>query len=165
MAKKLPSTKSKRAARSAASAKKASPKARKAKPHGASSSAKSGKAGSKNKQVTIDRRRQADRRSEDSASRPAVKLERRKKVQRRRQIDPTTCERDYSVQEVEFMNAMDQYKRKSGRMFPTCSEVLEVIRGLGYVQRSPSELAAQRGAVEQPSEPAEETSSEEPAQL
>ena len=55
-------------------------------------------------------------------------------MQRRRQIDPTTCERDYSIEEVEFMNAMDDYKRKSGRMFPTCSEVLEVIRDLGYVQ-------------------------------
>ena len=30
------------------------------------------------------------------------------------------------------MNALDQYKRTSGRMFPTCSEVLEVLRGLGY---------------------------------
>lgn len=57
---------------------------------------------------------------------------RRAKVERRRQIDPTTCERDYSVDEIEFMRAMDEYKRKSGRMFPTWSEVLEVVRGLGY---------------------------------
>jgi len=27
-------------------------------------------------------------------------------------------------------------------MFPTCSEVLEVVRSLGYVRLSPSELAA-----------------------
>ena len=27
---------------------------------------------------------------------------------------------------------MDDYKRRSGRMFPTWSEVLEVIRDLGY---------------------------------
>ena len=59
-------------------------------------------------------------------------MERRAKVNRRRQIDPTTCERDYSADEVEFMSALDDYKRRSGRMFPTCSEVLEVIRGLGY---------------------------------
>ena len=56
----------------------------------------------------------------------------RRKVERRRQIDPTTCERDYSIDEVEFMRAMDEYKRKSGRMFPTWSEVLEVIASLGY---------------------------------
>lgn len=58
----------------------------------------------------------------------------RRKVERRRLIDPTTCERDYSVEEIEFMRAMDDYKRKSGRMFPTWSEVLEVVRELGYVK-------------------------------
>ncbi|MDR1493094.1 MAG: hypothetical protein LBT05_10280, partial [Planctomycetaceae bacterium] len=62
--------------------------------------------------------------------------ERRTKAQRRRQIDPTTCERDYSAEEIEFMNALDEYKRNSGRMFPTCSEILEVFRGLGYVKQS-----------------------------
>ena len=56
----------------------------------------------------------------------------RRKVERRRQIDPTTCERDYSGDEVEFMRAIDDYKRRSGRQFPTWSEVLEVIRDLGY---------------------------------
>jgi hypothetical protein len=56
----------------------------------------------------------------------------RQKVERRRQIDPTTCERDYSNEEVEFMSAMDDYKRRSGRQFPTWSEVLEVLRAMGY---------------------------------
>lgn len=58
----------------------------------------------------------------------------RRKVQRRRLIDPTTCERDYSNDEIEFMQAMDEYKRRSGRMFPTCSEILEVVRDMGYVR-------------------------------
>lgn len=58
--------------------------------------------------------------------------DRREKQDRRRQIDPTTCERDYSGAEVEFMRAMDDYKRKSGRPFPTWSEVLEVMLSLGY---------------------------------
>lgn len=62
--------------------------------------------------------------------------DRRSKVYRRRQIDPTTCERDYSQEEIEFMQALDVYKRTSGRMFPTCSEILEVIRTLGYVRVS-----------------------------
>jgi hypothetical protein len=52
--------------------------------------------------------------------------------QRRRLIDPTTCERDYGPDEIEFMQALERYKRTSGRMFPTCSEVLEVVRSLGY---------------------------------
>ena len=29
---------------------------------------------------------------------------------------------------------MDDYKRQSGRMFPTCSEILEVMMKLGYRQ-------------------------------
>lgn len=81
------------------------------------------------------RRKGADRRKQ--AAPVAVERrsgERREKVSRRRQIDPTTCERDYSDDEVAFMNALDQYKRKNGRMFPTCSEILEVIRDLGYVK-------------------------------
>ncbi len=109
-------------------------------------------------EVTIDRRAADDRREEEatSESSPAKPvLERREKVSRRRQIDPTTCERDYSDDEVEFMNALDAYKRSSGRMFPTCSEVLEVIRGMGYVQLSQAELAmirAQRGESDTPAD-------------
>ena len=69
--------------------------------------------------------------SEKPAKVSATKVEQRK-VERRRQIDPTTCERDYGGDEIEFMTAMDDYKRRSGRMFPTWSEVLEVLRDLGY---------------------------------
>lgn len=85
----------------------------------------------------------ADRRGKDRRVQvSAVEIERRKaerraKAPRRRQIDPTTCEREYSDDEIEFMRAMDSYKRSSGRMFPTCSEILEVIRGLGYVKTAP----------------------------
>ncbi|TVQ02263.1 MAG: hypothetical protein EA381_04005 [Planctomycetaceae bacterium] len=56
------------------------------------------------------------------------------KMARRRYIDPTTCERDYGTDELDFMRALDAYKRSSGRMFPTCSEILEVVRALGYVR-------------------------------
>jgi hypothetical protein len=60
---------------------------------------------------------------------------------RRRKIDPTTCDRDYGSDELEFMRALEQYKRSSGRPFPTCSEVLEVLKSLGYT-RSPAECTA-----------------------
>lgn len=53
---------------------------------------------------------------------------------RRRKIDPTTCDRDYGSDELEFMRALEQYKRSSGRPFPTCSEVLEVLKSLGYTR-------------------------------
>jgi len=58
--------------------------------------------------------------------------EKRKNSERRRLIDPTTCERDYNDDETEFMKAMDRYKRENRRPFPTWSEVLEVLRSLGY---------------------------------
>lgn len=60
---------------------------------------------------------------------------------RRRNIDPTTCEREYSAEEIEFMRALDAYKRSSGRAFPTCSEILEVIRDLGYRREDDSAVA------------------------
>ena len=72
--------------------------------------------------------------------------ENKRKVQRRRLIDPTTCERDYSQDEIEFMQAMDEYKRTSGRMFPTCSEILEVLREMGYRRLSAEELACEMSA-------------------
>lgn len=58
--------------------------------------------------------------------------DRRQLGERRRQVDPTTCEKDYSDEEIIFMKAMDQYKRANRRPFPTWSEVLEVLRALGY---------------------------------
>ena len=88
--------------------------------------------------VEVDRRENDDRRDPNS---PVVVKTERRKVARRRQIDPTTCERDYSGDEIEFMQAMDAYKRSSGRMFPTCSEILEVVRALGY-SRPGDELVA-----------------------
>lgn len=47
-------------------------------------------------------------------------------------VDPLTTEREYSADEVEFANAMQEYKRKHGRPFPTWSEALRVLRTLGY---------------------------------
>lgn len=68
-----------------------------------------------------------------------VAVERRgaKRHDRRRQVDPTTCERDYTPEEIEFMRAMDYYKRVNRRPFPTWSEVLEVLLALGYRKVAP----------------------------
>ena len=98
-----------------------------------------------NEEVQINRRWK-QRRSEEQADvdqgveevATEFKPPRRKK-QRRRQIDPTTCERDYNQEEIDFMQALDEYKRSSGRMFPTCSEILEVVRGLGYTKLTEDE--------------------------
>ena len=89
----------------------------------------------------LDKLNETGRRKEDIAL-PEGMSDRRK-TKRRRQIDPTTCERDYTNDEIEFMQAMDEYKRKSGRMFPTCSEILEVLRGMGYVRLDVPQLTEQ----------------------
>lgn len=92
-------------------------------------------------QITIDRRRKDRRSVEESSSTPRPVITKpSKKALRRRHIDPTTCERDYRQDEIDFMRAMDDYKRAAGRMFPTCSEVLEVIRGMGYVRLTDEQI-------------------------
>jgi hypothetical protein len=86
-------------------------------------------------EVCVTDRRGIDRRKRSIpvATERRTGRERREELgERRRQIDPTTCERDYSTDEIEFMKAMDQYKRENRRPFPTWSEVLEVLRAIGY---------------------------------
>jgi hypothetical protein len=94
--------------------------------------------------VATDRRR-----AENAAAK-------RKSSERRRLIDPTTCERDYSDEETEFMKAMDRYKRENRRPFPTWSEVLEVLRSLGYRRvAEPTDLPGRgSGVVAAPGTPA-----------
>jgi hypothetical protein len=89
--------------------------------------------------VLITERRAAERRIQHRRHKniPIAKerragQERRQQGERRRQVDPTTCERDYTEEEIAFMRAMDQYKRDNRRPFPTWSEVLEVLYSLGY---------------------------------
>ena len=108
-----------------------------------------------------DRRQNSDRRANNEPVAVERRQTQRRKVARRRQIDPTTCERDYSDDEVEFMQSLDAYKRRSGRMFPTCSEILEVVRDLGYVKlatqaaTTPVEISADStAAAQEPEMPA-----------
>jgi hypothetical protein len=102
--------------------------------------------------VITDRRRHAGERRKRTIP---VALARRKpnprRGERRRQVDPTTCERDYNEEEIAFMKAMDQYKRDNRRPFPTWSEVLEVLRALGY--RKVAEPTALPGYAESVSVP------------
>lgn len=81
----------------------------------------------------------ANRRASEQALRAA---QARHTSGRRRFVDPATCERDYAAEELEFMNAMQEYKRTSGRMFPTWSEVLEVLIKLGYTKTAAEAQAA-----------------------
>ena len=98
-----------------------------------------------------ERRQHSDRRKRQipvAVERRSGK-DRRQQGERRRQVDPTTCEKDYSDEEIIFMKAMDQYKRANRRPFPTWSEVLEVLRSLGY--RKTEAAVALPGAAIPPS--------------
>jgi hypothetical protein len=123
--------------------------------------AKTKKTAGSDTEVSMERRAAKERRGVGERRKTDVRVgeekrtSQRRAVTRRRQIDPTTCERDYTGDEIEFMQAMDAYKRSSGRMFPTCSEVLEVIRSLGYEKRT-TEPPLSEGA-EQPTEESLET--------
>jgi hypothetical protein len=91
--------------------------------------------------VTVDRRRNDRRTAQEASATPRPIINKpSKKGNRRRHIDPTTCERDYRQDEIDFMRAMDDYKRAAGRMFPTCSEVLEVVRSMGYVRLTDEQI-------------------------
>ncbi|WP_337174439.1 hypothetical protein [Paludisphaera sp.] len=65
-------------------------------------------------------------------ARPPRVVERREKKERRKRIDPTTFEKQYTDDELEFMNAMQRFKELSGKSFPTYAEVIKVAVNLGY---------------------------------
>ena len=135
-AKKKTTTKMANTAKSAAAAKKTTVQEKAV----AKRKAAGDKPGAVDRRGSTNRRASADRRKKDELVAVERRRAARRKTPRRRQIDPTTCERDYTDEEIEFMSAMDEYKRTSGRMFPTCSEVLEVLINLGYEKRQPGEL-------------------------
>jgi hypothetical protein len=85
--------------------------------------------------IEDDASRWTNRRATQLAHRAA---QARKGSGRRRLVDPATCDRDYSRAEMEFMQAMQEYKTASGRLYPTWSEVLEVVYRLGYQKIGPA---------------------------
>ncbi len=58
--------------------------------------------------------------------------QRREKKERRKRIDPTTFEKQYTPDEIEFMTAMQRFKVRTGKAFPTHAEVIEVAYSIGY---------------------------------
>jgi hypothetical protein len=60
-------------------------------------------------------------------------LDRRRGPGRRRSDDRRSAEEgEMSEEQFEFLMAIDQYKRVNRRPFPSWTEVLEIIRALGY---------------------------------
>jgi hypothetical protein len=84
-----------------------------------------------------DRRGQPGRKSpseQDPKSLGRPRVERQPRKERRRRIDPTTFEKQYTEDELEFMNAMQRFKERTGKAFPTHGEVIKVAVSLGYLK-------------------------------
>jgi hypothetical protein len=76
-------------------------------------------------------------RSDGPSPPPRPLNERRVRKERRRRIDPTTFEKQYTEDELEFMNAMQQFKVQSCKPFPSHGDVLRVAMALGYRKVGP----------------------------
>jgi hypothetical protein len=86
----------------------------------------------------VDRRAGIDRRLLASTR---TGLERRRGPGRRRTDFTRQAEEgEMSNEQFLFVMAIDAFKRVNGKAFPTWTEVLEVIRKLGYRKTMPSEL-------------------------
>ena len=90
----------------------------------------------------LDRRRQSaeesgytgpERRTSSGDRRSDTGLERRRGPGRRRSDDRKAAEEgEMTVEQFEFCMAIEMYKKVNKRLYPTWTEVLEVVRQLGY---------------------------------
>ncbi len=85
----------------------------------------------------MDQEQRQERRNKEERRHSVVDrrlgLDRRRGPGRRRSDDRRAAEEGHmSDEQFEFLMAIDQYKRQNDRPFPTWTEVLEVIKALGY---------------------------------
>ncbi len=95
-------------------------------------------------ECTKEDRRKTDRRQ--SVVDRRLGLDRERGPGRRRSDDRKAAEEgQMSDEQFEFLMAIDEYKRKNTRPFPTWTEVLELIKALGYRKvAEPQALACPR---------------------
>ncbi len=95
----------------------------------------------------VDRRSGIDRRHVEAGT--DTNLERRRGPGRRRTDFMRSAEEGEMTQEqFQFIMAIEAFKRVNGKSFPTWTDVLEVIRKLGYRKTMPTELNLGRRAVD-----------------
>jgi hypothetical protein len=99
------------------------------------------------RQNFVERRNGRDRRQ--SVVDRRLGLDRRRGPGKRRSDDRKSAEEgQMSDEQFEFLMAIDEYKRKNARPFPTWTEVLELIKALGY--RKVAEPQSLDGSKEKP---------------
>ena len=104
------------------------------------------------KRDVVDRRTGADRRRADTASPDydgperrntdrRCGLERRRGAGIRREEDRRSAEEgEMTAEQFEFIRAIEAYKRVNNKLFPTWTEVLEVMQQLGYRKCEPRDI-------------------------
>ncbi len=70
---------------------------------------------------------------------------------------------DFEQDVDDFDKALVQYKQRHGRMFPTCSEILEVARDIGFYRQP--ELAASMPVEEEGQDESGETTADDESVL
>ncbi len=103
------------------------------------------RSGENRRQSVVDRRTGLDRRRDDAeteltgeerrakAQREPTGLERRRGPGRRRSDERRAAEEgEMTAEQFEFVMAVEMYKKVNKRLYPTWTEVLEVVRQLGY---------------------------------
>lgn len=90
------------------------------------------------RRVGLDRRRLSD-------PEPGTGLERRRSAGRRlSDFTKSAEEGEMTKEQFLFLVAIDAFKKSNERQFPTWTDVLEVIRLLGYRKTMPSDLTLSR---------------------
>ncbi len=87
----------------------------------------------------MDRRTKSDRRQGDRRTREEEVPEERRKTERRkgsRRGRRSINQYDLEAETLEFINAINSFKASTGRAFPTWSEVLGILKDLGYEKHS-----------------------------
>ncbi len=111
----------------------------------------------------LDRRTLPERRDFPRAEAPPAgpPRERRARKERRRRVDPTTFEKQYSEDEMEFMNSIQAFKNRSGKTFPSHGDILTVALNLGYRQSVAVEDEEEDAAMDWADARGEDSSSRE----
>ena len=100
----------------------------------------------------VDRRSGIDRRDREDSS---TNLERRRGPGRRRSDFLRAAEEgEMTEEQFLFIQAIDAFKRVNGKTFPTWTDVLAVVRKLGYRKTMPSELNLPNQAADWTESPA-----------
>jgi hypothetical protein len=88
------------------------------------------------RRARVDRRVQPDRRS---GGERRIGFDRRhafRRIEDQQAFQKRIEDGELTLEEIQFVRAIDHYKRKFNRPFPTWSEVLAIVKELGYTKDS-----------------------------